>query len=105
MVTKNAENSLVDDLDKEYEDYKNSIKLKYECSGCHFLQGVICMGISLFSAARARFLWEHLKAKNIVKYAAATMFFSSVGIYKVSYAYHVTKTQMNPSKSSEDYKY
>ena len=80
-------------LDDEYKAYRDSLIFYKECPACHYLQGMIFLGISFFSLVRLQFLWNSLKWKSVGAYFFFSIFSGSVGFYKISYSYHIYISQ------------
>lgn len=80
-------------LEKEYEAYRKSLSVFKECPACHYIQGLLLFGGSLFSASRMHFLWNSLRWKDVAKYITISAVTTLVGTYKVTYAYHIYKYQ------------
>ncbi len=82
-------------LEKEYEIYRSSLIVKKECAACHYLQGLLFTGASLFFFTRMRFIWDTLNYKLISGYSILCITTSLIGLYKFSYAYHIYNIQSN----------
>jgi len=82
-------------LEKEYEIYRSSLIVKKECAACHYLQGLLFTGASLFFFTRMRFIWDTLNYKLITGYSILCITTSLIGLYKFSYAYHIYTVQSN----------
>jgi hypothetical protein len=86
-------------LDYEYDNYRKSLVFIKECPACHYIQGMIFAGISIFTAARMQFIWQSLKWRHILLYTGICLGSSLMATYKVTYAYHVYKIQTSAKKT------
>jgi len=80
-------------LESEYELYRRSLIVKKECSACHYIQGLLFTGASLFLFTRMKFIWSTLNYKQITIYSIGSTICSLIGLYKFSYAYHIYNIQ------------
>jgi hypothetical protein len=87
-----------DHLQEQYVEYRKSLIYYKECPACHYVQGMVFLGIGFFTAIRLQFIWASLKWPGIFKYALFSIIFSSIGVYKITYAYHVFQSQGNLRK-------
>lgn len=85
-------------LESEYELYRNSLIVKKECSACHYIQGLLFTGASLFLFTRMKFIWSSLNYKQITFYSIGSIACSLIGIYKFTYAYHIYNIQSKIKK-------
>ena len=89
-------------LEKEYELYRNSLIVKKECSACHYIQGILFTGASLFFLTRMRFIWDTLNYKHILGYSTVCITSSLIGLNKFSYAYHIYNVQSSIKKLRDE---
>jgi hypothetical protein len=80
-------------LEREYEVYRNSLILKKECPACHYIQGILLTGASLFLFTRMKFIWNTLNYKQISTYSLGSLACGVIGFYKFTYAYHIFNVQ------------
>jgi hypothetical protein len=80
-------------LKQEYDDYRKSLIFIHECPACHYAQAMIFLGCGFFSAVRMQFLWGGLNYKQIFGYSVICLITGSLGIYKMSYAFHIFQAQ------------
>ncbi len=92
-INKNEEDKIYDPQEEEYEKYRNSLIFYRECAACHYVQGMVLLGLGFFSAVRLQFLWSSIKIKSVIGYSLFTLIASTLGVYKISYAYHVFQAQ------------
>lgn len=92
--------SELDPLNKEYEDYRKSLIFIRECPACHYAQGMVLLGVAFFSAVRMNFLWRSLNWKKTLGYSSLCAVFSAFGFYKISYAYHIFQIQGKVKKGN-----
>ena len=106
--TKNIEfsNNLKDSelSDLEYENYRKSLVFYRDCPACHYAQGMVFLGIGLFTAVRMQFLWSSLNRKQILGFGSLSLLMGSIGIYKFSYSLHVFNLQGKIRKYEQLYK-
>jgi hypothetical protein len=86
---------LVEDeyLDREYEEYKNRLKLKNECSSCQFIFGLVCFGVTSYFLMKSKFSWSSFNRKEKLGHVLIILATTGIAIYKFSYGVHVFETQ------------
>ena len=89
----NIDNIDDDFTQQDYEDYRKSLIFYRECPACHFIQGMIFLGAGFFTAVRMQFIWQSLNWKQISFLCPLSLFMSSLGVYKFTYAYHIFNLQ------------
>jgi hypothetical protein len=83
----------------EYDKYLKSLVFKKECAACHYLQGTIFLGISLFTAFRTQFIYNTLTKGKILTFSGLSIATLLISFYKFSYSYHIYKNQTQYMKT------